>query len=176
MCDLNPCLRHPDSEVMPKSHRCLECISEYNEENHEHLRVAYEQAEMDKQRKQMRLVRQENLDARVRNSWVYFTRQTKFYGWEAERQKITVEDIEDLLHRQEGECLGCYANFEDAPFEIEHITPIIAGGKHVLGNLQLLCIPCNRGKQAYCHEDWISRVRHRQVVDYLMALENLEVE
>jgi RNA-directed DNA polymerase len=54
-----------------------------------------------------------------------------------------------LLHRQAGRCLRCGLHFRDGDLlEIDHITPIAAGGRDVVVNWQLLHAHCHDAKTA----------------------------
>ena len=44
-------------------------------------------------------------------------------------------------------CQGCYRIFDhDGYLEVDHIRPTTDGGGDEIGNLTLLCTPCNRSK------------------------------
>ena len=58
-------------------------------------------------------------------------------------------DLEKLVWSRAGAvCEYCQmpAQFDDLPFEIDHVLAIAHGGKTVTGNLALSCFPCNRFK------------------------------
>lgn len=61
---------------------------------------------------------------------------------------ITKEVIKHLFVEQEGKCIGCDRLFKEGKnsFHIDHITPLIEGGKHTKDNIQLLCPMCNLQK------------------------------
>lgn len=42
----------------------------------------------------------------------------------------------------------CYQCARPGPCDVDHITPLWAGGRHYLSNLQVLCRPCHREKTA----------------------------
>jgi 5-methylcytosine-specific restriction endonuclease McrA len=65
---------------------------------------------------------------------------------------VTVRDITRLAHRQQGLCAYC-GNHMEAP-EIEHVLPIVRGGRHSIGNIVLACRPCNRGKSHRTVMEW----------------------
>lgn len=62
--------------------------------------------------------------------------------------EITSDMILRLLARQKGKCAaaGCPIQFSHAFFEIDHMMPIVRGGRSVESNLQLLCHDCNQEK------------------------------
>ena len=57
-----------------------------------------------------------------------------------------------LYKAQRGRCTGCGATLRDKNFDLDHMWPDKLGGKYVFGNVQLLCMSCNRSKQA---ESWV---------------------
>lgn len=62
---------------------------------------------------------------------------------------FTAEDVSDLLQAQRRKCANptCRKKLDKA-FEVDHITPVARGGTNARRNLQLLCPPCNRSKNA----------------------------
>jgi 5-methylcytosine-specific restriction endonuclease McrA len=53
--------------------------------------------------------------------------------------------IERLFVAQAGTCNGCKKLLDDT-WHLDHIQPLARGGRHIEGNLQILCAPCNRKK------------------------------
>ena len=53
-----------------------------------------------------------------------------------------------VIRRARGKCEYCQspANYSPEVFEIEHIVPLSAGGRTILGNLAFACPACNRYK------------------------------
>ena len=49
-----------------------------------------------------------------------------------------------LLSKQQGRCASCSTG--SGPWHVDHIMPRMLGGKDDLGNLQVLCAPCNLRK------------------------------
>ncbi|HLC87964.1 MAG TPA: HNH endonuclease [Patescibacteria group bacterium] len=43
-------------------------------------------------------------------------------------------------------CRACGGTALETVLEVDHIKPVIGGGKNTLDNLQTLCLNCNRGK------------------------------
>ena len=66
-----------------------------------------------------------------------------------------------LYWEQEGRCNGCrdWKRFED--LEMDRIDPGAHGGRYVVGNVQLLCGPCNRIKGHRSMGYLRSRLRER---------------
>lgn len=56
-----------------------------------------------------------------------------------------------VIERSKGICEYCYtqAAFSSQPFAIEHIIPVVTGGKTILSNLAFSCQGCNGHK--YTH-------------------------
>jgi 5-methylcytosine-specific restriction endonuclease McrA len=64
-----------------------------------------------------------------------------------------------LIRRHRGLCAGCskpvnLIHGDPLQATIDHVVPIALGGRHVLGNMQLLCAACNRAKGATPPELW----------------------
>jgi nucleoside-triphosphatase THEP1 len=64
---------------------------------------------------------------------------------------ITVEDVVTLFERQNGECIKCecqmktkYPQGDDEQFSIDRIDSCLG---HIKGNIQLMCLKCNRAKK-----------------------------
>ncbi len=69
---------------------------------------------------------------------------------------FTMADVLDLFRRQRGRCAGCRASIKPG-YEIDHIQPLVKGGHNAISNIQLLCRPCNRQKQAQDPIDWAQK-------------------
>lgn len=59
-----------------------------------------------------------------------------------------------LLDLQRGRCAGCACDLGKSGHEIDHIVPLALDGEHADSNVQLLCPPCNRKKNAKHPIDW----------------------
>lgn len=57
--------------------------------------------------------------------------------------EVTEFDFQRMLDGQHGLCATCA---QAKPLTIDHIVPVSKGGTNDLGNLQLLCRPCNTSK------------------------------
>lgn len=64
----------------------------------------------------------------------------------AERRAMTPSIRLAVLQRDKHQCKFCGAKPPDAKLHVDHILPVIAGGKTIVENLQVLCEACNLGK------------------------------
>lgn len=80
------------------------------------------------------------------------------------------EDILKIYDIQGGECIRCYVDFTKEPYEIDHKVSLKMGGSNSANNIQLLCKSCNVSKKDMDYHEWISKVRHNQVINYLYEL------
>lgn len=58
--------------------------------------------------------------------------------------KITAQDWQSVLDKYGNKCLCCHR--EDVKLTLDHIIPLISGGKHIIENVQPLCGHCNSSK------------------------------
>lgn len=59
---------------------------------------------------------------------------------------VSPRDLERIRDRQAGKCAICACSLFVNGEHIDHITPLALGGRHSIGNLQLLCVECNLKK------------------------------
>lgn len=69
---------------------------------------------------------------------------------------VTSEIILQMLKDQDGLCAYCEVEL-DAGFEVEHMIPLVRGGKHCWSNLAISCPTCNRGKGSKTVEEYVAR-------------------
>jgi 5-methylcytosine-specific restriction endonuclease McrA len=69
----------------------------------------------------------------------------------AERCLITDRDLARLRDRQRGCCAYCDAL---APLTVEHVVPLVRGGRHSIGNIVLACGRCNSSKGRRLLVEW----------------------
>lgn len=73
----------------------------------------------------------------------------------------TQKDILELLERQASKCGTCKKRFckknGKLQYHVDHVMPLARGGSNDPSNLQLLCPPCNRKKQALHPDEWAKR-------------------
>lgn len=68
----------------------------------------------------------------------------------AKRRKFSMTDKESVAQRAFGICEYCQMpeDFSTDTFEMEHITALVNGGTHDLGNIAFACSGCNQCKGA----------------------------
>lgn len=71
----------------------------------------------------------------------------------AEVCEITVRDIQRLERRQGGRCAYC-KNTSAVTLHLEHVIPLVYGGRHSVGNLVLACEDCNKAKGVAFLTEW----------------------
>ena len=64
-----------------------------------------------------------------------------------------------LFMAQKGKCFYCGTIHRMGYFEVDHMYPFSRGGSDDIGNLQLLCAPCNMRKGIQSDEEFRSRYR-----------------
>lgn len=71
------------------------------------------------------------------------------------RKSLPKGAIPWLEAKQKMRCANCMESLV-AGYHLDHITPISKGGAHEMGNVQLLCPPCNRKKRDMLPHEWAS--------------------
>lgn len=67
-------------------------------------------------------------------------------------------DLSDIFERQYRCCATCGIELQEPEeAELDHIIPRSSGGSNLKGNLQWLCIPCNRSKGTQTLDEFIDR-------------------
>ena len=58
-----------------------------------------------------------------------------------------VRPLPFVMQADQGQCRGCgQAHSPSSPLEMDHIVPLIEGGKTILRNLRMLCWECHGGE------------------------------
>lgn len=72
--------------------------------------------------------------------------------------KHTKEDVAQILVAQKHKCANpmCRKSLKSG-FDVDHIVPIAKGGTNWPRNLQLMCSPCNKRKNALLPTEWARR-------------------
>jgi hypothetical protein len=67
----------------------------------------------------------------------------------------TLEEIDEMLEKQQGLCACCGVTLGDRYGKhLDHIMPIVLGGRNSIDNLQWLCQFCNLSKNAKHPDEW----------------------
>lgn len=61
-----------------------------------------------------------------------------------EQGDLTADEWSQLIDACDNRCLSC--GRDDEPLSVDHIVPMVEGGRHTLGNVQPLCLDCNKRK------------------------------
>jgi len=61
--------------------------------------------------------------------------------------RVTLKTRVKVLERDKFKCVFCGRGHPNVSLQIDHIIPIVNGGKSVISNLQTLCEDCNFGKR-----------------------------
>lgn len=61
----------------------------------------------------------------------------------ADVRTVTERDLQRLFDRQRGRCAYCD---QPEPTTLDHVVPLVRGGRHSIGNLVWACRPCNTSK------------------------------
>lgn len=74
-------------------------------------------------------------------------------AWSSNRRakgggKVSGAVTKFLLSAQKNRCAVCRRSVLNGRYQLDHIQPIARGGRSEIGNLQILCPPCNRSKSA----------------------------
>ena len=65
---------------------------------------------------------------------------------------VSERDWLRLVNRYRGCC--AYCGDESDSIELDHVIPLVKGGRHAIGNVLPACTPCNRSKNARWLADW----------------------
>lgn len=75
--------------------------------------------------------------------------------------RVTTEDVRLVYAWQRGRCFYC-GEVLMLTFEIDHVTPLSAGGAHARANVALACASCNRKKaQKEADEFYMQTLKRR---------------
>ncbi len=69
---------------------------------------------------------------------------------------------QELMRRQDKTCVYCARRLVVDRTDIDHIVPAVRGGSNDVGNLQVICSPCNQRKGDQTDEEF--RTRYRRLV------------
>lgn len=71
-----------------------------------------------------------------------------------DRRLVTAKDWRRLCARYDNRCAYCKAG---ALLTMDHIIPLIGGGRHAIGNLIPACGSCNSSKNSRLLVEWVGR-------------------
>lgn len=74
----------------------------------------------------------------------------------ADGEKITPQQIENLIKQQKGKCWWCGNKVEK--YHVDHRIALDRGGSNNLGNLVISCPRCNTSKQNKLPHEWSNRL------------------
>ncbi|MGW0015514.1 HNH endonuclease [Streptomyces tendae] len=77
---------------------------------------------------------------------------------QAARFVITPRDWQRLVARYRGRCAYCGASAE---LTMDHVVPLVQGGRHSIGNLVPACLTCNCSKRERFLTEWRRAQRGR---------------
>ena len=87
--------------------------------------------------------------------------KSKGKDYRSERSKTRrIRRVKHLFIEQLGLCNGCKERLGDK-WDIDHIIPLSKGGKTVEGNLQILCVQCNRKKGTLSMGEFMEKLAPR---------------
>jgi 5-methylcytosine-specific restriction endonuclease McrA len=70
----------------------------------------------------------------------------------------TAAELDALMVFQGHLCTYCRIDLSTVPYHADHKTPLARGGSNDIGNMQMLCAPCNMRKHATTHEEFLMRL------------------
>jgi len=135
-----------------------ECIRKYKEKNRERIReegrkywstrkeekheydMAYQKRNAEKRREQGRKYRAEHPD---KNAEYSRNRRARKFG---NGGNITKDEWRGIVEKYGNKCLWCGRSGLEVKITIDHVVPLVLGGRHSKDNVQPLCISCNSRK------------------------------
>lgn len=149
-----PCRRGHICERYVKAYTCVECsqlpqrkatVKAYDAANYLEKRKPYHKEWRTKNRK-----RHNELGRR----WAKNNPQKHATVARRRRARVrklsgshTAQDIFALLEKQKGKCANCFCEV-GTKYDVDHIVPVAKSGSDGVDNLQILCVSCNRKKNA----------------------------
>lgn len=71
--------------------------------------------------------------------------------------QFSVVEVSALFDAQKGQCASCAVHLVPSIYHRDHIMPLSLGGGNDIGNIQILCRPCNLLKGALHPDEWAER-------------------
>lgn len=79
---------------------------------------------------------------------------------DTDRREVTDRDWRRLCARYRNRCAYCES---DAPLTMDHVIPLVRGGRHAIGNLIPACGSCNSSKNSRLLIEWAGRPNGKEV-------------
>lgn len=80
----------------------------------------------------------------------------KQYPLSITAQSPTVQELADFLLSSEGKLCKYCGDIADS---IDHLTPLVQGGKHEWSNIDMICLQCNVSKMKRTHEEFVNWIK-----------------
>ena len=71
--------------------------------------------------------------------------------------RVSLQEAYHLLCLQGFKCMYCRTTLSHKKFSVDHIIPVVAGGKHQVENIAIVCATCNSSKQHIDVRKWMAR-------------------
>jgi len=164
----------PLQEFAPTEYRCRECnregSKEYREKHPERIKAAQERYNKTEKSKARAKRWRDNGGAEYQAEWqrnnrdrvAANARRSYYKNIESKRIRYTENNNrrrdltrgfvlkKDLSRLMKQLCFVCGSNGE----HVDHIIPLSRGGRHSIGNLQMLCASCNLSKGNKTMTEW----------------------
>jgi 5-methylcytosine-specific restriction endonuclease McrA len=145
-----PCSVGHVSERYVSTSQCCDCVTVWrtnwrsaNREKFNHQerdrRAASPQKYRDRDKAWRSLPRSRAIKTEIQRK-----RRARKFGFD---EHYTADDVKQIYAGQRGRCAYCRVCLGDG-YEVDHIVPLARGGADNRRNIQLVCAPCNRRKQA----------------------------
>lgn len=148
-----PCGRGHIARRYVSSYYCVEC--ERRSERKAKIK-AYDHAHKDERREYFKTWVDQNRDRVNELGCLWAKRNPEKHAMRSRLRRArkrnaegehSIEEIKELLSKQKYKCASCFASLRKS-YEVDHVIPLSKGGCNMITNIQLLCVSCNRRKNA----------------------------